>query len=51
MTELLFVAGGGLAVVVLLGVSAFFSSSEIALFSLRKCEEKASRFSARMNQT
>ncbi|MHC3379356.1 CNNM domain-containing protein [Haloarcula sp. H-GB5] len=28
--------GGGLAVVVLLGLSAFFSSSEIAVFSLQK---------------
>ncbi|KAA9399410.1 DUF21 domain-containing protein [Haloarcula sp. CBA1130] len=28
--------GGGLAVILLLGVSAFFSSSEIAVFSLQK---------------
>lgn len=43
MTELLFVGVGALSVVVLLGVSAFFSSSEIALFSLPEAwfEEQA----------
>ncbi|MEF8828049.1 MAG: DUF21 domain-containing protein [Haloarcula sp.] len=36
MSSPIVTAGGGLAVVLLLGLSAFFSSSEIAVFSLQK---------------
>ncbi|EMA09339.1 protein of unknown function DUF21 [Haloarcula vallismortis] len=36
MSSLIVAVGGGLAVILLLGLSAFFSSSEIAVFSLQK---------------